>query len=329
MERTVLVTGGSGFLGAHVVDRLLAAGHRVRTLQRSETQALAPGVDARMGSVLESADVADAVAGCDAVFHLAGWVSRDPKDAPAMDALHVDGTRIVIDAAADAGVARIIYASTSGSIACSRNSRRVATELNPFPEEVVRKWPYYVSKIAAEKVAFERAAARQVELVSVHPSLLLGPGDARISSTEDIVRVMRRQVPALPSGGMNFVDVRDAAAATVAALEKGSPGERYLLGAVNWTVREFLIRTAAAADVSISRLPAPDMLTWLGAWMSEPLFRLFGATAPLDVISVEMSQVFWYFDNSKARSDLGFSPRDPDETLQDTVRDLRSRGVAP
>ena len=329
MGRTGLVTGGSGFLGGHVVDCLRADGHAVRTLQRSPSSNAPEGVDARMGSVLSAADVARAVEGCDAVFHLAGWVSRDPKDAEAMHAIHVDGTRTVVDAAAAAGVKRIVHASTSGSIACSRDSWRVATELDPFPEEVVGGWPYYVSKIAAEKVAFERASARSIDLVSIHPSLLLGPGDARISSTEDVVRVMRRQVPALPSGGMNFVDVRDAAAATVAALEKGSPGERYLLGAVNWTVREFLIRTAAAADVPISRLPAPDRLTWLGARISEPLFRLFGATAPLDVISVEMSQVFWYFDNSRARSDLGFTPRDPDETLRDTVRDLRARGVAP
>ena len=328
MGMTVLVTGGSGFLGSHVVERLMEEGHHVRTLQRSMPSKEDSPVESHVGSVLEPADVAKAIAGCDAVFHLAGWVSRDPRDASGMHALHVEGTRVVVDAAADAGVQRIIYASTSGSIACSRNGDRVATELDGFPEEVVRGWPYYVSKIAAEKVAFERAAARGVSLVSIHPSLLLGPGDLRGSSTEDIVRVMRRQVPALPRGGMNMVDVRDAAAATVAALTRGHAGERYLLGAVNWTVREFLVRTAEAAGVGISRLPAPNGLTWLGAWMSEPLFRLFGATPPLDVISVEMSQVFWYFDNSKARSDLGFSPRDPRETLRDTVQDLRARGVA-
>jgi dihydroflavonol-4-reductase len=246
-----------------------------------------------------------------------------------MRALHVEGTRNVMQAAAANGIKRVIYASTSGTIGCSASPHDVATEATPFPEAHISKWPYYATKLEAEKVAFEQAQSLGLALTSVHPSLLLGPGDLRNSSTEDIIRILKKQVPAIPSGGLNFVDVRDVAHATANALEKGAPGERYLLGNVNWSLKEFIHRVGREGGVKVPRLPAPDLLTRWTAYMTEPLFRSLNKTPPLDGVSAEMSQYFWYFDSSKAQSELGFRPRNPEETLRDTIEDLRARGVAP
>lgn len=326
MAETILVTGASGFLGHHVVDALLGAGYLVRALNRSADPRLQrSGVELVRGSILDRATLDRAAQGCAGIIHLAGKVSRDRRDEAELRELHVGGTRRVLEAAHAAGVGRVVYASTSGTIACSRDAQHIATEADPYPLAITATWPYYATKIEAEREALALSAKLGLELVCVNPSLLLGPGDERLSSTEDVLKVLRGQIPALPSGGSNFVDVRDVAAATVAALKRGRPGERYLLGALNWSLRQLLTRVAELGHVRVPRLSAPDLPTrWL-AYALQPLFSMLGKESPLDPVSIELSQAFWYFDSSKARRELEFTPRDGDETLRDTIADLRER----
>jgi dihydroflavonol-4-reductase len=130
----------------------------------------------------------------------------------------------------------------------------------------------------------------------------------------------------VPSGGINFVDVRDAASATVSAMESGRAGERYLLGGPNWTFREFFARLGRVARMSPPRLAVPEGWgRWAraGAMLIEQVYQQAGRAAPVDAVSVEMSQVYWYCDSSKAQRELSFEARDPTETLDDTVRWLR------
>src|SRR5262249_50753028 len=154
------------------------------------------------------------------------------------------------------------------------------------------------------------------------PSLLLGPGDRRSSSTGDVRLFLRRRIPVVPDGGLNFVDARDAARATVAALDRGRPGERYLLGGPNWTFKEFFGRLERASKVRAPALRLPESAQRWGAALVERAFRAVGRESPIDPISVEMSQCFWYLDAGKARAELGFDPRDPSETLDETIRYL-------
>jgi len=330
MPHEILVTGASGFLGHHVVDALLAAGYRVRALNRSTDRRLeGHGVELVRGSILDGATVESAVKGCAAVIHVAGKVSRDRRDAAELRELHVVGTRRVLEAVQRAGVTRVVYVSSSGTIACSRDAQHIATEDDPYPLEVTRTWPYYATKIEAEREALTLSRQLGLELVCLNPSLLLGPGDARLSSTDDVLKLLRRQLPALPSGGTNFVDVRDVAATTAAALDRGRAGERYLLGALNCSLRQFFTRVAELGHVTAPRLPLPDTPTRWMAYALQPLFRMLKKDNPLDPVSIEMSQVYWYFDSAKARRELGFVPRHPDDTLRDTIADLRARYLAP
>jgi dihydroflavonol-4-reductase len=160
-------------------------------------------------------------------------------------------------------------------------------------------------------------------VVVVNPSILFGPGDRRGSSTGDVLRFLRGEVPAVPSGGINFVDARDAAVATIEAMDRGRPGERYLLGGPNWTLREFFARLGRVARLRPPWLRLPDAWARAGATLVEELYQQLDRKAPIDRISVEMSQAFWYCDSSKAERELGFEARDPAETLDDTVRWLR------
>lgn len=322
---TVLVTGGTGFLGEAVVRRLLeVGGYRVRALARSGSPVLEDlGVELVRCDLTEDADeLAAALDGCDAVFHLAGMVSRDPDDGQRMMRLHVDGTRALLAACARAGVKRVVMASTSGTVAVADDDRP-RDETAGYATELVSGWPYYLSKIYQEKEALRLAEQLGLELVVVNPSLLLGPGDRRLSSTGDVRRFLNRQIPSVPDGGINFVDVRDAAAATVTALTRGRAGERYLLGGPNWSFQEFFGRLSRVAKVAPPRLKVPRKLARWGASAIESIYRSLDREAPVDRISVEMGERYWYIDSSKAARELDFVHRDPTLTLADTVRYLR------
>jgi dihydroflavonol-4-reductase len=319
----VLVTGATGFLGEHLCRALVDRGHTVRGLARTRSVVLADlGVELVRGDVLTGPELDRALDGVAAVFHLAGAVSRDPDDAQRMMRLHVDGTRRVLERMAEARVPRMVLASTSGTIGVSKDEA-ILDESAPYAEDIVAGWPYYASKIYQERLAFERGKRLGIEVVAVNPSLLLGPGDRRLSSTGDVRKFLKRQIPTIPDGGVNFVDARDAADAAAAALERGRPGERYLLGGPNWTTKEFFARLGRVANVAPPRFKLPASWARWGASAMEELYRWRGKEPPVDRISVEMAEHYWWIDSSKAERELGFAARDPQLTLVDTVAYLR------
>jgi dihydroflavonol-4-reductase len=319
----VVVTGATGFLGEHLCAALRGRGHTVRALARTRSDHLAElGCELHRGDVLSAADLDKALPGAAAVFHLAGMVSRDPDDVARMMRLHVEGTRSVIEAMDRHGIRRMVLASTSGTVAVAKDAQ-ILDETGGTVEKLVAGWPYYTSKIYQERLAFDLGASRGIEIVAVNPSLLLGPGDRRLSSTGDIQRFLRGQIPTVPDGGINFVDVRDVASATATALERGRAGERYLMGGPNWTMKEFFGRLSRVAKVRGPWMTLPSSLQRWGASAIEELYRWRGKEPPVDRVSVEMSEHFWWFDSSKAARELGFEARDPALTLHDTVAYLR------
>jgi dihydroflavonol-4-reductase len=323
-----LLTGATGFLGSHVAAQLRAAGHEVVALVRGAAPELEnQGVLLAPGDVLDGASVERAAAGCVGLFHCAGLVSRLPKDAERMWQVHVVGTRTALDAAKKAGIRRAVVASTSGTVAVAADDRP-RSETDETPNGLIARWPYYRSKLYAEKAALERNAS-DFEVIAVSPSLLLGPGDLRGSSTADVRLFLESKVQFVPAGGLSFVDVRDAAAALIAAMAKGRPGERYLLGGANLTVREFFGRLERLSGVKGPWLPMPKdpEVARAATRLLERVVKRIGGSLPVDQETVDVAQHFWFVDWSKATRELGFFPRDPGATLKDTVDDLRARGV--
>jgi dihydroflavonol-4-reductase len=322
-----LVTGGTGFLGTHLLRRLTeeaGATPRLRVLVQSQPPAWlrALGVEIVTGSVTSAEDVKRALEGVGQIYHLAGLVSHLPDDAHRMYAVHVEGTRLVCEAAVRAGVRRIVMASTSGTVAVSRRADEVADEESPTPIELVTRWPYYASKLYQEEAA-RRACGDKVELVTLNPSLLLGPGDDRLSSTRPILQFLARDIALMPAGGLNVVDARDVAALLVTAMDRGTAGARYLVGAVNWTFAELFGRLERLTKVPAPKVKITGDLAFWAARAQAGLFRQLGRRVPVEPQSVEMAQHFWYFDSGKAARELGFLPRDPADTLRDTVKYLR------
>ncbi len=320
------VAGATGFLGSHVVRVLRRGGHEVVATSRRGGKVA--GIAVQAVDISDSDAVKHSAAGVDGAFFAAGRVSRDAADAEELHRLHVVGTRNALNALREAGVPRVVYASTSGTIAVGTDPDEVHDERRSAPLEIIAGWPYYRSKLYGEREALEQNQSG-FEVVCVNPTLLLGPGDERESSTGDVRRFLERSLPATPAGGMSFVDVRDAADAMVAAFERGRAGERYLLSAKNMTIAAFFARLERLTGVAAPRLKMPKSRALaLGAnKLFSQALRAIGGEPSVDETSVEMAQYYWYCDPSKAERELGFAPRDPGETLRDTVADLRQRSV--
>ena len=323
-EKKILITGGTGFLGAHIVRRFLEKGEKnLRVMASSVPEWMKDaGCEAVEGSVTNREDVGQAVKNAAAIYHLAGKVSRDNEDAAAMNKIHVEGTRILCAAAKEANVKTLVLASSSGTIAVSENEEML-DETYPTPLEIISRWAYYASKYYQERTALENFDGKGLKLVILNPSLLLGTGDERLSSTKPVLDFLARKIPYTPSGGLSFVDARDAAEAFLHALEKGRHQEKYLLGAANMTFKEFFARLERLSGVSAPMLRVPKKLAMTGARLIESVFKNWNKQSLVQPKEVEQAEYFWYFDSSKAEEELNFAPRDPQETLQNTISYLR------
>lgn len=323
-EKKILVTGGTGFLGAEVVRQLLAAGEKNLRVMASRVPEWMQdsGIEAAEGSVANRDDVIAAVRNASVIFHLSGKVSRSNEMAAAMNRVHVEGTRLLCEAAKDAGVSTIILASSSGTIAVS-DQPEILDETYPPPIGIIAQWAYYSSKYYQERAALENFGGDGRRLVILNPTLLLGPGDERLSSTKVVLDFLGRKIPYCPGGGLSFVDVRDTAAAFIAAVQRGRHCEKYLLGAANMTFEEFFGRLERLSGISAPRIRIPKKLAVAGAGIIDSLYRNRQNASPVETGEVQQAEHFWYLDSSKAAEELGFSPRDPQETLQETIRYIR------
>lgn len=320
----ILVTGATGFLGSHLVPKLIAKGHQVRIIARSQPGPALAEAEHVKGDLMDRDSVRRALDGIEVVYHLAGLVDFDPKDGGrAMYRLHVDATRELLKDCLAAKIERFILASTSGAIAVSKEER-IGTEDDDYPITVVGRWPYYLSKIYEEKLTLEFCRKNNLPLVVLNPSLLMGPGDDRLSSTWTVVKFLSKDIPGMPNGGLSFVDARDAADAFVNALDRGELFGRHLLG-VNMDFREFFGRLERMTGVPAPRLRLPSKANVLGAQFLEKLAKWRGSEPPVDSASVDIGEHYFYLDASKAERELGFSARDPQQTLYDTVQFILQR----
>lgn len=325
--KPILITGATGFLGKHLVERLKEhTDAPLRLLCRGACPWDSdPRIEVVRGDVLRRDDVARAMKGVGQVYHLAGIVSRDPKDKWLLYQAHIDGTRNVCESALAIGSPRVLVASSSGTIAVSREPN-VHTEKSGYKHDVVGGWAYYLSKIYTEKLALHYFHEYKLPVVIVNPALLLGPGDDRGSSTGDVELFLKGGVLAIPLGGMSFVDVRDVAPALIAAMDRGRPGERYLLGGPNWTFRKVIEVLSQVSGIAGPKMRLPFSASLWSARLLRSLFPLVGKSFEgLDDDTIRMSALYWYCDSSKAKSELGFESRDPVVTMRETVEDIRRR----
>lgn len=320
----ILVTGASGFVGGHVARALVQAGAGVRILLRehSLTDTLhGLQVERTYGDLRDPASLRAAVRGCRQVFHVAAdyrlWVPN-PKD---MYAVNVDGTAALMDAAAEAGVSRIVYTSTVGCMGWPRGGGP-ANEDTPVSLANM-KGHYKRSKFMAEQAVLERAR-RGVPVVVVNPTAPVGEDDWKPTPTGRIILdFLAGRMPAYLNTGLNLVDVRAVAAGHLLAAEKGRIGERYLLGDRNLTMREILQMLGRIAGVKPPRLRIPWAAAYMAGLASSGLSRITGNEPRVPLDGVRMARRKMFIASDKAQRELGYQPGNLEDALRRAVEYCR------
>jgi dihydroflavonol-4-reductase len=331
----LLVTGATGFLGRHLLEAATAGGVPAVALVRDPEawgaqpwQAQLSGVVGLVhGTPLDPEAWLHCIAdrGVTTIIHAAGMVQHTRANPERMQELNVLGTEHVVHAAQLLG-ARLIFVSSSGTVGCSRDPSASPDEHAPYAEELVGKWPYYASKIEAERHARALATRIGVELSIVRPPVLLGPGDHRRRSTGYVQKLLDRKIPLVPPGGMHFTDVRDVAAALIELAQSARPRPIYHLPGTASSMASFLRLVAELAGLRAVRHALPH---WAAVALGQVSAALERRPAWLpDPVLLEMSTCHWGLSSLYA-SELGYRPRPASDTLRDTISWLRANAQAP
>jgi dihydroflavonol-4-reductase len=313
---STLVTGGTGFLGSHLVRALADRGDDLRLLlRRSSNAGLLDDLEfeRRTGDVTDRRAVRRAMEGVERVFHVAGRTSLRDRDREAVFDINVKGARIVFEAALTAGVERLVFTSSVAAIGPAKPGG-TASEDQEF--RAGRLGITYINSKHEAEVEALRAAAKGLPVVIVNPSFVLGPDDPKGTSMTLVRRFLQRRIPVYVDGALNIVDVRDVAAGHLLADRKGEVAERYILGGRNFTLDRLFADLSRISGVAPPELRLPGGPATHGARLAA-LARLPLPIAPDEVKSATQ---WWTYRNTKAKRELGFKPRPHEETLEDAVR---------
>ncbi|HTL37042.1 MAG TPA: SDR family oxidoreductase [Kofleriaceae bacterium] len=325
----VAITGASGLVGGNLAAELLEAGHEVVATKRAGTKIAHLddlAIEWRDGDLKNGASLARAFAGCDAVFHCAAAVGVEKEVTPEMRDTNVGGTQRVIDACVEAGVKRLVHTSSVVAIGLTTTG---------VPSDETARWnfdkeglvdAYAITKHEAEEVV-RKAAAGALDAVIVNPTYMFGPRDARPSSGTLIIKIAKRRVPGWTPGYNNFVDVRDVARGMIAAWQKGTRGERYILGGHDMTYKACFETIAKVAGVRPPRLGVPYPLAKLLGRFGD-ILEARGREAIVNSTQIEYAFTDKFrFRSTKAASDLGYTYGPLEPAIRDALAWFRKNDM--
>ncbi|MGE5725840.1 MAG: hopanoid-associated sugar epimerase [Acidobacteriota bacterium] len=324
----VLVTGATGFVGSHVARFLAGQGAELRLLVRpTSLTANLEGIAAERvtGDLREAESLRKAMAGCEAVFHVAAdyrlW-TREPHE---MHRSNVEGTRNIIQLAQQSGVRRVIYTSSVATMGFTSNGH-LADENSPVGlGDMIGH--YKRSKFQAEQIALE-AGRSGADVVVVNPTTPVGERDIKPTPTgRIIVDFLKRKFPAYVDTGLNLVDVAEVARGHVAALEKGQRGERYILGGENLTLKQILDKLAAITGLASPRVKLPYAVALATGVLDTAVTGLLLRREPrVTVDAVRMGRKKMFVSSAKAERELGWKIVPVEDALRRAVEWFRSHG---
>ena len=322
-----LVTGATGFVGRAVVEALLAQGREVRVLARRPQHRALSGLPVEMvrGDLTDPASLQRAVQGCSRLFHVAADYRLWVPDPATMYATNVEGTRALLQAALEAGVERVVYTSTVGTLGNPGDGTPGTEETPVSLADMVGH--YKKSKFLAEQAALEYAG-QGLPLVVVNPSTPVGAWDVRPTPTgQMLVDFLRGKMPAFLDSGLNLIHVRDVAQGHLSAEDRGRVGEKYILGHQNLTLAEIFAKLALISGIRAPRWRLPYYpilgLAYLNEFWSTWITR---RPPKVPLTAVKMARKFMFFDSQKAIRELGLPQTPVDQALQDAVDWFRHHG---
>jgi dihydroflavonol-4-reductase len=329
MDAPTIVTGGAGFIGSHLVGRLVAMGDRVRVVERpgADVGHLPGDVEVVRADIRDRDAVGRALDGGRRVYHLAANPNLWARDRDEFDAVNHRGTVHVLDAALAAGAERVLHTSTESILTRARGvgDGPIAEDVEVDLADAVG--PYCRSKLRAENAALERARAGR-PVVLANPTMPVGPGDRGLSPPTRLIRdFCRGKLPARMDCTLNLIDVRDVAEGLIRTMERGVPGRRYLLGGENLTLLELLTTLSDLTGVPVPRRRVPYALGLAVAYASEFWAdRVTGHPPRATVTGVRLTRRTMHFDPSRSLAELGLVPRSIRLSLADSVDWLRQTG---
>ncbi len=323
-----LVTGATGFVGTAVARQLLAAGHTLRALARegSDRRNLADlDIEIALGDLRDPDSLDAAVSGCEAVFHVAAdyrlWI-RDPAS---LYASNVDGTLNLMRAALRAGVPRVVYTSSVATLGLNADGTPADEDTPVSIDDMIGH--YKRSKFIAEREVRRMVTEDRLPAVIVNPSTPIGPRDVKPTPTGRVVLdAAAGRIPAFVNTGLNVVHVDDVARGHLLAFERGTPGERYILGGEDLSLETILARVAAVSGRKAPKLKLPHAAVLPIAHASELFARMFGGEPLATVDGVRMARKRMFFSSRKARESLGYGFRSSTEAIRDAVEWFKSNG---
>jgi dihydroflavonol-4-reductase len=324
----ILVTGGAGFLGSHLVARLLELDQSVRVLERPDAQVNhlpLDEIELVYADIRDEAAVKKAMRGCRQVYHLAADPNLWRKNPGEFDAVNYRGTVNVVRYALESHAERIVYCSTESILTSLAFSGGAVENLRLKEGDMLG--PYCLSKYHAERFVLE-LAEEGAPIVVVSPTLPIGPGDRNLTPpTRMTVAFCRGKLPAYLDCQMNLIDARDVAAGMVAAMARGRTRIRYLLGGVNLRLSEWLHILAAETGQPAPQWKVPYALALGVAWLSEGWATHVSGKMPIVTLTgVRLTRRCMYFDPSASLAELVIALRPITESARDAVRWYREQG---
>ena len=320
----VLVTGGSGFIGQHLVSALVAGGRQARVLDLRPPTRFPPEVQYVEGSVLDPEVVDKALSGVDEVYHLAGlpgmWLPRKTD----FHTVNCCGTKIVIAAARKRDIARFLHCSTESILFRSSPSEDAVAEDTLLPVDEM-PGPYTRSKMLAEQLAM-RAAASGFPVVVASPTMPIGPFDHNVTPPTAMLRhFLGRRYQLYLDFIVNLVDVRDVATGLILAMERGRVGHRYILGGESIPLKNVLRFMAAISGSRSLLIPVHGLIAEMAAAMLEFIADHLTRRPPAGTVEgVRIALRATALSIEKAQNELGYAPRPVEPALRDTIAYLLS-----
>jgi dihydroflavonol-4-reductase len=322
------ITGATGFVGSHVARALAEQGANLRLLIRSTSRTdniTDLRAEVEMGDLRRPESLKKAMRGCQYVFHVAAdyrlWV-RDPQQ---MYQANVEGTRSVIQAAQECGVRRVVYCSSVATMGFTQTGQIVDEETPVSLADMIGH--YKRSKFMAEQIALE-AGRKGAGVVVVNPTTPIGEQDIKPTpSGRIIVDFLNRKFPAYVDTGLNLADVKEVARGHLLAMEKARPGERYILGGENLTLKQILDKLSA-----LTGLPSPSMKVPHAVAMGFAAFDQFftgvvlGREPRATIDAVRMGRKMMFASSARAERELGYRTLPVEDALRRAVHWFQSHG---
>lgn len=316
----VLVTGANGHIGSHVVRQLIEQGHSVKAFIRASSDLTGlNGLDVELvrGDVMDAEALTKASNGVDAIIHMAAVYKTIAKTAEEIVEPAIQGAKNVFVAAKANNVQRIVYTSSVASVGFSYDPQALRTgdDWNNDPSN-----PYYVAKTRSEQTAQKLAEESGIHLVVICPAIVLGPGDYRITPSNQLVMDWLNGSGQTYPGGLNLVDVRDVAAAHVAALTHGENRRRYVVGGENIEVRKAAETLKEITGIKPIHMPfGRGMLLWSAKWV-ERACRVLGIKPPFTYDLVyEVAERYAFIDTTETNRTFGLAPRNAEQAIRGSV----------